>query len=1100
MANKLISDALKALISDELNDLMTIVQNGCRGHKELEQKSFILQKIQADIQDEEAKSLKSMERGSEGWKAKHADFLKLKDLVYDVEDLIDILISEALTSQIQQHEGHFVVSRIGTRAFHAQTQIDDEQGSNGLVARTSDKVRKSLTLFRDFFPLRKIRLNSEIGELKAKIETISQKEVEPSSGFRVYSEDPKSFPEIHVFGRKADKLDIIEMLLSDEEEIEQAFPVISVLGPVGIGKTTLAQLVACDEKVREHFDIRMWVPVGDCEGSDFDAEGVSKLILESANFTSSDGSDPSQFLQEFVTGKKFFLVLDDVWAEDVNRVLLWIKTLQTGHKGSRILVTTRSEKVANELGTPYLLQPLDKNSIYRLCGCLAFWHSGVFLKGDFDQDSKFKEHFHREMFKKTGGFPLFAKAWGGILLLEDTKGGWKSIMECEIWDASRYGMWQQNPQHNVWKDVLQTSVSSYVRLPAYLKRCFKYCSLFPKGFWVDKEVLTQLWMAEGFINHEKIGGDYFDELLSQTSFFKDIERDDNGNIVRCKMYEPLHDIVRYIAEDECSVMTDGTFKGPPLTSSTRHSSLHFLEKTKPILSSLDKANKMRTLLCFGNPSYLRVPGDFFSHLKFLRALDLSLPLIEELPHSVRTLKQLRYLNLSYTRIKKLPPFICNLYLLQTLKVSHSLLHELPKGIWKLQKLRHLENDATPMNHLPHGIGRMNKMQTLSEFIVGGENSTGELGKLTHLQGNLIISNMERINDMDDAGRANLKGKEGIVSLVLDGKKHLCPQNSDCKRRCNSLLLVHMYKEAMVSKDCSASEMERVAEVFEGINPHKNLRRLEIWNYMGSKFPKWLEDASLVNLVSLKFCKCLNVDHLPLLKGELPSLKFLHICEMDRIKIIDRCDLKGFPKLEKLFLEKMPCWETWKLETKEGESPCFMELILSNCPSLKVLPALPVTLRKLAIRNCPAICHYKPFPPLEYLALKGNVGSLHSIPEIPQLKSLTIGSLPEVNSLPRGLHQLRELRTLNIHFCPKLVSLPNELQQLTKLQEINMAGCQVLTEQWQKGIEEDWSMIARVPDIEMDNEKYPPSSPTVNKLPAFIRKPEVLRNDAVDGEE
>ncbi|KAJ4979419.1 hypothetical protein NE237_010199 [Protea cynaroides] len=253
------------------------------------------------------------------------------------------------------------------------------------------------------------------------------------------------------------------------------------------------------------------------------------------------------------------------------------------------------------------------------------------------------------------------------------------------------------------------------------------------------------------------------------------------------MYEPLHDIVRYIAEDEGLVMTSETFEGPPLTSITRHSSFHLFRKTR-IISSLNKANKMRTLLCFGNPSYLKVPGDFFLHLKFLRALDLSLPLIQELPHSVGTLKQLRYLNLFYTRIKKLTPFVCNLYLLQTLKLSHSLLHELPKEIWKLQKLRHLEIDGTPMSHLPFGIGIINKMWTLTEFIVGGECSTGELGNLTLLHGKLIISNMERIVDKDDAGRANLKEKEGIGSLVLDGKKHLCSQNSECKRCSNSLLL------------------------------------------------------------------------------------------------------------------------------------------------------------------------------------------------------------------------------------------------------------------------------------------------------------------------
>ncbi|KAJ4978568.1 hypothetical protein NE237_009348 [Protea cynaroides] len=274
----------------------------------------------------------------------------------------------------------------------------------------------------------------------------------------------------------------------------------------------------------------------------------------------------------------------------------------------------------------------------------------------------------------------------------------------------------------------------------------------------------------------------------------------------------------------------------------------------------------------------------------------------------------------------------------------------------------------------------------------------------------------------------------------------------------------MHKEAMGSEVCSESEMKSVEGLLEGINPHKNLRRLEIWNYVGLEFPKWLKDTSLVNLVSLKLINCLNVDHLPQLEGKLSSLKFFHICEMDQIKIIDCSDLKGFPKLEKPFLEKMPCWEVWNLETKEGEGPCFMELILSNCPRLEALPALPVSLRKLSIHNCQAIRDCKPLPPLEYLVLKGNVAVL-------QLKSLTITSSPNVNSLLSELQHLKTLRSLNIHFCPKLSSLPNELRQLTSLQEIHMVGYQLLTEQWQKG-GKDWSMIAHGPDKQIDNKKYP----------------------------
>ncbi|KAJ4977723.1 hypothetical protein NE237_008503 [Protea cynaroides] len=110
--------------------------NRSRGHGELENQSSIFPINHTAIHEAEAKSLKSMEKGSQDWKAMHGNFLDLKDMVYDVEDHVDRLISEALASRIR-HKDHFVASQLGISA--AQTQID-EQRSNSLVARTSDKM------------------------------------------------------------------------------------------------------------------------------------------------------------------------------------------------------------------------------------------------------------------------------------------------------------------------------------------------------------------------------------------------------------------------------------------------------------------------------------------------------------------------------------------------------------------------------------------------------------------------------------------------------------------------------------------------------------------------------------------------------------------------------------------------------------------------------------------------------------------------------------------------------------------------------------------------------------------------------------------------
>ena len=89
---------------------------------------------------------------------------------------------------------------------------------------------------------------------------------------------------------------------------------IPIVGMGGLGKTTLAQAIFNNKNVTEHFELKAWV----CVSKEFDVCRVTKRILEEeiSDTCNFEGLNLMQLkLKERLMGKKFLLVLDDVWCE-----------------------------------------------------------------------------------------------------------------------------------------------------------------------------------------------------------------------------------------------------------------------------------------------------------------------------------------------------------------------------------------------------------------------------------------------------------------------------------------------------------------------------------------------------------------------------------------------------------------------------------------------------------------------------------------------------------------------------------------------------------------------------------------------------------------
>ena len=102
--------------------------------------------------------------------------------------------------------------------------------------------------------------------------------------------------------------------------------------------------------MKRNFDKVIWVCVSDT----FEEIRVAKAIIEGLGVPASGLSEFDSLMkqiQEYITGKKFFLVLDDVWDGDYKEWDPFFSCLKNGHHESKILITARDRSVALQLGS-----------------------------------------------------------------------------------------------------------------------------------------------------------------------------------------------------------------------------------------------------------------------------------------------------------------------------------------------------------------------------------------------------------------------------------------------------------------------------------------------------------------------------------------------------------------------------------------------------------------------------------------------------------------------------------------------------------------------------------------------------------------------------
>ncbi|XVF77601.1 hypothetical protein PTKIN_Ptkin14bG0059000 [Pterospermum kingtungense] len=482
-------------------------------NKELEKLQATLGIINAVLLDAEESS--STSHAVKNW------VTRLHDVVYDADDLLDEFQYEHLRQKVHARTGQvrtnpFSSLKFGFKMAH---RVKD-------VRERLDEVAADIAKF-NFRERVKTDMGS-VGNNKRETDSLVVKS--------------------QIIGREKNKQDIIDLLLEPNSN-EENVSIVVIVGFGGLGKTALAQLVYNEATIETHFSPKIWV----CVSEEFD------IILLLQNILKSIGEQVGDFnleqlqrkLGEVLRGKRFLIVLDDVWNEDILKWDNFSKYLVGGAPGSKIQVTTPSRKVALAMGinSPYVLEGLNRDQSWDLFEQVAF-------RGQNKIDTKL-ELIGREVVERCKGVPLAIKTLASLLQQNHSEKLWLSIKE----------------NHETWKSlekedgIFSVLKLSYNHLPVHLRPCFAFCSIFPKDYKINKNRLIQLWKAQGYIESSirnevslDLGDQYFNDLASR-SFFQEVE-DNRYGIITCTMHDLIHDLAQLVAGSSFYTVKDDKQKIP----------------------------------------------------------------------------------------------------------------------------------------------------------------------------------------------------------------------------------------------------------------------------------------------------------------------------------------------------------------------------------------------------------------------------------------------------------------------------------------------------------------------------------------------------------
>ncbi|KAL6890329.1 hypothetical protein ACP4OV_009092 [Aristida adscensionis] len=631
------------------------------------------------------------------------DWMKqVREVAYDIEDCVD-------------HAGH----RLGA----------EPRGSGALAS-----LRRAWYLLTTL-PARH-RIATDIGNLKARAQHVSERrtrygvenpasKLDDAHGGANAPRD-RSAPPPQLIGTTAPvgiegAVEELEPWFTEatQQSTDHQLRFLAIVGFGGLGKTTLA--MALYRKFGDEFDCRASV----LASQKFHLQTVLGSLIrqfheQQAGASKNDLDGIEEWGQEALKKKlasqlqekRYHILIDDIWS-----VSAWesIKdSLPKNKKGGSIMVTTRFKSVAEacrrKQGHVYELKPLLEGNSYKL------FRQIIKSAPDVPTDGA------KALLRKCGGLPLAIILVAGLVaskLRSDQSEATVSIDGCLVQVAKDLG--EELEKNLTTEGVTHILSHCYNQLPADLKTCLLYLSMFPKGCHISRKCLIRRWIAEGFITEkhgktvEEVAEDYFNELIDR-NLIRAVNSSSNGKVKSCLIHDMVLEYIVFKSSDENFItVVGGHWQTPFPTYKVRRLSIHKSDRQEKETVERMKLSHVRSLTALGSFKTLHS-----TLLKFqiLQVLDLEGCKELSFNHVKKICKmhQLKYLSLRQTDIERIPDKIGRLEYLEVLDIRDTEVRKLPPSVDRLQRMVHLlagsKNKKKALT-LTEGITKMTALQTLS---------------------------------------------------------------------------------------------------------------------------------------------------------------------------------------------------------------------------------------------------------------------------------------------------------------------------------------------------------------------------------------------------